>query len=141
MKPGRVVGLEVKHTNPEKTRERLALRLADALTTQSRAQQDSANFAANIGKISKRISELESLLERILHRDELLSKGEIPEYKSRMDPMKTYTAASVRTQIAQESQNMAQLRSECDELLGISAREHSNIQTIQQQLAELNNSG
>jgi hypothetical protein len=105
-KPGKIIDLEFKYTDPKKDPAKLALELGSALTNEGLKKTDAQVFTEEAAKLEVKVQELQVLLDRIRARD----RGEPVETTSRMDPMLTYNAVDVEKELKHAQETAAQFR-------------------------------
>lgn len=108
------VKLKVEHREP--SAGELAVLLAEALNTIGMYRADADAFSKQADNEQSKIADLRDLLVRVHERDERIEAGDpLPTPKSRMDPMLTYDAMAIATELGNTQQKIAKLRADAAE--------------------------
>jgi hypothetical protein len=101
-------GYRIERTNPEDDARELALRLGAELKAELTETKNARYYRAEAEKWRERIEDYERLLDKVRRRD----AGEFVEYKSRMDPARTFSASALKEELSQMRKQV--LKFECN---------------------------
>lgn len=103
-KTGTGIDIHVRYDRP--TPESLAVKMAEAMNQAYLAQEDYHALKEQAEREKSKIRELKHLREKLRMRDMLIAAGRPYEFRSRMDPMRTYTTEAVDGQLVQFKDNL-----------------------------------
>lgn len=133
------VRLEIKHTNPEKDAERLAVKLAEAYNNASLFDRQAFDYKQQAAEERRKGTEIQSILLRLNDWREQLKKDQengVERNISRMEPMLSYDERALEQELSKYKEDANKFQKMSDDFKNSATAARRDTATIQLDLKE-----